>query len=171
VKTAGGVLARPSAATTLWAETGTSMMPSKQRDNKISLAGDLCIDSLTIGTWNAAEKYLRRGRARERAPLETGNDKKLGVANQSSRQRGTYLSAYATTGEPKNGVDRSYSRFHELTARPSSAPRLLEHRARPSRDVLRPVLSGAVNLLKESTAANVEPQPGCRLGPPADRAR
>ena len=49
--------------TTLWARTGSSIMPGKQRENRINLAGDLCINSLTMGSWNLAEKYLRRGRA------------------------------------------------------------------------------------------------------------
>jgi hypothetical protein len=58
------------------------MMLGKQRDNIISLAGDLCINSLTISSWNAAEKYLRRERAPERALLKDGDHQKAQAANQ-----------------------------------------------------------------------------------------
>src|SRR5579859_7492011 len=41
--------ARPSAGATAWANAGTSVRPWKQRDSRISLAGELCIGSPPVG--------------------------------------------------------------------------------------------------------------------------
>jgi hypothetical protein len=77
------------------------MVPDKQRENRIILAGDLCINSLTIGSWNAAEKYLRRERARKKRFKDGDRPKALGTNQSSWPGERTRVLAYGTTGEPK----------------------------------------------------------------------
>jgi len=55
------------------------------------LAGDLCINSLTIVSWNAAEKYLRRERAPKKNVLRTGIDEKNLGGQPIKPARGTYV--------------------------------------------------------------------------------
>jgi hypothetical protein len=74
------------------------------------LAGDLCINSLTIGSWNAAEKYLRRERARKKRFKDGDRPKLWRPTNQAGQGERTRVLAYGTTGEPKKD-DRSGSSF------------------------------------------------------------
>jgi hypothetical protein len=102
-----GVAELPLAAFPLWASAGISTAPCKQRDNRIILAEDLCINSLTVCSWDPAKKYLRRGTCSEKSALGKTNLEAFGGANQGAGRGDVRIHEYVKLRRTNDGIDRN----------------------------------------------------------------